>query len=1593
MLLGLFLSAGTALFAPEAAAQSPVTFSIHPPSPASGAEGNASTTDKVFTYSLSGTPSADFTFALCFTGTATPQDSDTPASGDDYVIRRWSRDRTSFVRQNCNDIFFSTSNTVVQHATTVRVYGDTVAEGDETVILTIEVLDDATHVVIGTSSATYTINNDDGMATNTAPTFPSATYSRSIAENAAANANVGAAIPAATDADSDSLTYTMGGADAGSFTFDAGTRQITTRAGVTYDYEADSSYTVTVTADDSNGGTAVTTVTITLTDVAEPPVAPSAPSVTATAGSTTSLDVSWSAPANAGKPNIASYDLQYRVGSTGSFTNGPQNVTGTSTTITGLTAGTAYEVQVRATNAEGDGPWSASGSGSTPAASTTHTLSMSIATAAADEGDADHTDYPLTFTTAPARTDLSDVYVDVCLTGTAAHGTDYTFVDGTFGQNLGVTTRTDNRQCLTVAASTDSLAQWVNRGLEIRVSGDSAVEPDETVILTLGRRTGTFSTPADVVISNTANSVTHTVRNDDAAEPEVTILRGTSPVTEGTAATFTVSADPAPASNLDVSLTVADAPNADFVASGSQGAGKTVRIPTGMSSATYTVATVGGSSETDDEPSGPVTVTVNGGSGYTVGTAGSAAVTVTDDDATAVTLTVPDATATEGSSTATAQLRLTLGRALRGGESLAVPFQFSGGVPGTDFTLALSGSLTGVAFSGSTVTFTGSSGGSATAATVTLTASEDADTDDETVTASIPAASTGNAPRLTATGLDGGAAGSRSGNGVITLTDNDAPAAGVTLSPASLALTEGHASDGAGTYTAVLATDPGSGVTVTVTPTSADTGAATVSPASRAFTGGNSGNWSTAQTFTVTAARDGDVADESFNVTHATTASGGTGPYHNLTAGDVAVTVTDAGHGFVVSPGTVTVRADDDTATYSIRLKSSPGAGTVTVTPTSGDVSKATVSGAVSFTSANWSSPKTITVTGKGTAAGSTTITHAVTAPSGNAYRNLTPGSVAVTVTSPLPALTIAGGPAVTEGTGATFTVTASPTPTTTLVVSRNIEDAPGANFVADADEGDNDTWLFEKNLSSKTFTVATTADGTAEPGGKVRVTLRLKGGSLQFYTLGDPASATVTVSDDDGGADPPADPAVTITRTSASMVTEGASATFRVSASPAPSANLAVSLTVTDAPGANFVASGNESATVTIAAGTTSATFTLPTVADGTAEPGGLVKVTVTDGSGYTVGAPAAAAVTVSDDDGGADPPADPVVTIARTSAATLVEGGSATFTVSADPAPFSALTVNLTVADAPGANFVTSGNENARSVTIAASTASATFTLPTEADTTDEPNGPVAVTVADGDGYTVGAPASAAVTMNDDDATRVELWVDANATAAEGDASDTAEITVFVQRSGGGMFPGEALAVPLLFSGGVRGTDFSLALKGTPTGGDLLREHGDVHRPVLGPVGQAGGGRAGGPGGRRHGQRDGDGVDPGRVDGRRAEDDGDQPRRRGDRDPPPGGGLGLDGHAGRQRRRRHPAHAADAAGGHDRADLVRAADRGRQRDLHGARGPGAVVGPDGEPERGGRAGRGLRGCGQPGRPDRDHCRGCGLRGPHGGDRGRQYR
>ena len=106
---------------------------------------------------------------------------------------------------------------------------------------------------------------------NRPPEFDSATATREVPENTEAGENIGAPVTATDPDTGDTLTYTLEGADLDSFDIDSASGQIQTKSGVTYDHEVKSSYSVTVKADDNNGGTATIDVTITVADVNEPP--------------------------------------------------------------------------------------------------------------------------------------------------------------------------------------------------------------------------------------------------------------------------------------------------------------------------------------------------------------------------------------------------------------------------------------------------------------------------------------------------------------------------------------------------------------------------------------------------------------------------------------------------------------------------------------------------------------------------------------------------------------------------------------------------------------------------------------------------------------------------------------------------------------------------------------------------------------------------------------------------------------------------------------------------------------------------------------------------------------------------------------------------------------------------------------------------------------------------------------------------------------------------------------------------------------------------------------------------------------------------
>ena len=91
---------------------------------------------------------------------------------------------------------------------------------------------------------------------------------------------------------------------------------------------------------------------IEIATVTPPATVPDAPASLTLTGGQAQFTAEWTASLNADDFGITGYDVNYRVGNTGSFTS--VKVTGLTTTITGLTAG-AYQVKVAAINSIGTG--------------------------------------------------------------------------------------------------------------------------------------------------------------------------------------------------------------------------------------------------------------------------------------------------------------------------------------------------------------------------------------------------------------------------------------------------------------------------------------------------------------------------------------------------------------------------------------------------------------------------------------------------------------------------------------------------------------------------------------------------------------------------------------------------------------------------------------------------------------------------------------------------------------------------------------------------------------------------------------------------------------------------------------------------------------------------------------------------------------------------------------------------------------------------------------------------------------------------------------------------------------------------------------
>ncbi len=517
-----------------------------------------------------------------------------------------------------------------------------------------------------------------------------------------------------------------------------------------------------------------------------------------------------------------------------------------------------------------------------------------------------------------------------------------------------------------------------------------------------------------------------------------------------------------------------------------------------------------------------------------------------------------------------------------------------------------------------------------------------------------------------------------------------------------------------GTYTLRLSSEPTAQVDVNIASNNPDV---TVTPTTLAFT---SSNWNSTQTVTVTVAQDDDAEDEQATLTH--TASGGD-------------------YGSVSYARTIEVEDDDTetTTTNPLPVIDITGGDPITEGTSASftlEASKASSSAITihvevaepegqDFIDASQEGTRTLTLN-----AGATSATFNI--PTVNDSTREEDGWIQVLVNN---------GTGYTAGTGAHVTIrdndepprpsVSFTTPTSSAsegagthnVAVRLSSPAPAGLSVAygvtgTATQGSGGGGDFSAGSRLNVAEGEVTAniviqindDSTDESTETVILTLEADNPSSNRYTLGTPIVHTLTLNDDD--APPSNTPIITITGSNA--VTEGTDATFTLNATPAPTANITVNLAVTD--GDNFAASGQVgNRTVTIGTSGTAA-LTVTTDDDSTDEPNGRVTATLRTGTGYSVGSPSSAFITVNDNDvttnpgptnpgptppttnpgnnnnnnnnnnndnnNDIPPPVIPPVSVSA-QALTLTEGAMGSYTLVLDSAPTTSVTITITPQD----------------------------------------------------------------------------------------------------------------------------------------------------------------------------------------------------------------------------------------------------------------------------------------------------------------------
>ena len=861
-------------------------------------------------------------------------------------------------------------------------------------------------------------------------------------------------------------------------------------------------------------------------------------------------------------------------------------------------------------------------------------------------------------------------------------------------------------------------ARQTSATFDVTILDDDVHEADETISMRWIR--------IGSAVATGSIDVTGTITNDDERGVEVSATTLTVP--EGGDATYTVVLTSQPTG--DVTVTPSVSGSSDVTVSPS---------PLTFTASTWAQAQTVTVSAAQDADAATDTATIGhavagGDYGANSVAAGDIAVTVSDDEtvSTEVTLTVDPAAVDEGDDATTVTVTGTLNGGTRAAATVVTVSVGDAGdaaTEGTDY-----GTL-------GSVTLTIAAGSTSGTTTFTLTPSDDdVDEGDEALT------------------VDGSVTGLAVTAAELTIEEDDER--GVAVTPTSLTVPEGES----GTYTVVLTSQPTGSVAVALSRSGSSD--VTVAPSPLTFT---AGNWSTAQTVTVSAAADTDAVNDTATVTHAVSG----GDYGSETASDVAVTVSDdetvsTEVTLTVDPAAVDEGDDATTVTVTGTLNGGTRAAATVVTVSVGDAGDAATEG-----------------TDYGTL-GSVTLTIAAGSTSGTTTFTLTPsdddvdeGDEALTVDGSVTGLAVTAaeltieedderGVAVTptsltvpEGESGTYTVvlTSQPTGSVAVVLSRS-----GSSDVTVAPSPL--TFTAGNWSTAQTVTVSAAAD-TDAVNDTATVTHAVSGGDYGSETASDVA---VTVSDDETVSTE-----VTLTVDPAA-VDEGDDATTVTVTGTLNGGTRAAATEVTVSVGVpvDGAVEGTDYATVngftlTIDAGLTrgTQTFTLTPADDDVDEANEALTVAgSTTAAGFTVNP---TTVTIADDD-------ERGVEVGVT-ALTVSEGGDATYTVVLESEPTGNVTVtpsvsgNTEVTVSGTLTFTPSDWAQAQTVTVSAAQ---------DADAATD-TATIGHAVAGGDyGVNSVTAGDIAVTVSDDEtvSTEVTLTVDP-AAVDEGDDATTVTVT----------------------------------------------------------------------------------------------------------------------------------------------------------------------------------------------------------------------